>query len=323
MSTVLATSKALPLGDAQFVADVRTGLSRNGQKRLPPKYFYDALGSILFEAITQLPEYGLWRAEHGLLREHAAEIATLAGAANVIELGSGSATKTAVLLRALLRHRRVAYCAIDVSATALELTHQALGGLAGLNLRSIESEYLAGLEAALHSRAGGVTLVLLLGSSLGNLDSMASMRFLRGVRALLQPGDALLLGADLLKDEARMLAAYDDVLGVTAAFNLNLLGRMNRELGADFALERFNHRVRFNHETYNVEMHLESCGENVVHFRDGFSVLLHDCETIHTENSHKYTLGELESLIAQSGLRSAAQWIDEDWKYASCLLFAI
>ncbi|MDE2052531.1 MAG: L-histidine N(alpha)-methyltransferase, partial [Gammaproteobacteria bacterium] len=135
-----------------FLAEARAGLTRGGQKSMPPRYFYDALGSALFEAITQLPEYGLWRAEHRLLEAHAPEVAVLASAARVIELGSGSAGKTALLLRALLQQRLVTYCAVDVSPAALEMTRRQLAGLAGLRVRTVESEYLLGLRAAMQAR---------------------------------------------------------------------------------------------------------------------------------------------------------------------------
>lgn len=323
MNSAPWTSKAGFLADEQFAADVQSGLAYRGQKSLPPKYLYDTLGMVLFEAITQLPEYGLWRAEHALFQEHAGEIARRTSASNVIELGSGSATKTAVLLKALLRHQSISYWAVDVSSTALELTHRTLSGMDGLRLHSVQGEYVFGLDIARRSATRGTSLVLLLGSSLGNLDFAASMRFLRHVRAGLKPGDGLLLGADLLKDEARLLAAYDDAIGLTAAFNLNLLVRMNRELGADFAVRRFKHRARFNTETHDVEMHLESLGEQRVHFVNGFSLALQDKETILTETSHKYSLAELDCLAANCGFNVAGHWTSPEWQFASRLLVAV
>ncbi len=307
----------------RFAAEARAGLTRGGQKSLPPKYFYDALGSTLFEAITQLPEYGLWRAEHRLFETHAADIAALAPAATVIELGSGSATKTALLLRALLRQRPVTYSGVDVSPAALEMTRRELAALAGLRLRMIASEYLPGLDTAVQARiAHSSALVLLLGSSLGNLDFGASVRFLCHVRAALQPGDHLLLGADLIKDESLMRAAYDDALGVTAAFNLNLLARMNRELGTDFTLTRFRHRVRFNCDTNDVEMHLESLVDQTVHIAQ-IAVPLRAGETIHTESSHKYSPDELDRLAENCGFRTAARWTDREGSFASSLCVAV
>lgn len=312
----------VPSTRSSFLSEACAGLLRSGQKRLPPKYFYDALGSSLFEAITQLPEYGLWRAERRLLEAHAAQIAALAPASTAIELGSGSAAKSALLLRAFLRQRPVAYCAIDVSSAALEMTSRELAGLAGLRVRTIESEYLPGLDAAVRSPVvPGPTLVLLLGSSLGNLDFATSVRFLRHVRLALQPGDHLLLGSDLTKPEPQMLGAYDDPLGVTAAFNRNLLARMNRELGADFVLPLFQHRVRFNRETHDIEMHLESLVDQTVRFA-GFTVDFRAGETIHTESSHKYSLAEIDRLADNCGFRTAQHWVDREGYFANSLCVA-
>jgi L-histidine Nalpha-methyltransferase len=302
-----------------FAADARAGLTGSGQKSMPPKYFYDAVGSALFEAITQLPEYGLSRAERRLFEMHAAQIATLAPATTVIELGSGSAAKTALLLRALLRQRPVTYCAVDVSTAALEMTRSGLSGLAGLRVRTLGSEYLPGLDTAVQARiAHGSVLVLLLGSSLGNLDFTSSVRFLRHVRAALQPGDHLLLGADLIKAEPQLIAAYDDAQGVTAAFNRNLLARMNRELGAHFALTQFQHRVRFNRATHDVEMYLESLVDQTVQFAD-FAVTFRAGETIHTESSHKYSLAELDRLEDNCGFRTIMRWLDSEGQFVSSL----
>lgn len=309
--------------EARFAADVRAGLLRPGQKSVPPKYLYDTLGSLLFEAITQLPEYGVWRAELALFEAHAPAIAAACPAVNVVELGSGSASKTTLLLQALLRRHPLRYCAVDVSAAALALTRQSLASLEGLRQRSIEAEYLPGLEMALQSRADGATLVLLVGSSLGNLDFAASVRFLRQMRSSLRPGDALLLGADLLKPDSVLLQAYDDALGVTAAFNLNLLVRMNRELGANFDLGQFRHRARLNHDTHDVEMHLESRAAQRVQFADGLAITLQEGETIHTESSHKYSLAELDHLGENSGFRLSEQWLDEQWRFVSRLYTAV
>lgn len=312
-----------PATGTAFAIDAQTGLARSGQKRMPPKYLYDALGSTLFEAITQVPEYGLCRAERSLLETHAADMAALAPATTVIELGSGSATKSVLLLRALLRQRPVTYCAIDVSSAALDMTRQQLAGLINLRVRAIESEYLPGLHTAMQGPSGhGLTLVLLLGSSLGNLDFGASVRFLRQVRQSLRVGDHLLLGTDLIKPEPQLLAAYDDALGVTAAFNRNLLVRMNRELGTDFALAQFAHHVRFNRETHDVEMHLKSLIDQTVRSPE-FAVTFRAGESIHTESSHKYSLAELDVLAQDCGFRSAAHWIDDEGQFASNLWVAV
>jgi dimethylhistidine N-methyltransferase len=322
MTRPLDVVRAAP-APPSFAADVRAGLTGAGGKSLPPKYFYDALGSALFEAITQLPEYGLWRAERLLLDEHAAEIAALTQATMVVELGSGSANKTVHLLRALLRQHPVSYCTVDLSAAALAMTRRELADLQGLSLRGLEHEYLHGLKLALATRSNrsNRTLVLFLGSSLGNFDPSASQRFLTDIRATLRTGDSLLLGADLDKSVDRLLAAYDDPLGVTAAFNLNLLARMNRELGADFDLPQFRHRARFNAVARDVEMHIESLCDQVVHFSAaGFAVPFRRGETIHSESSHKYSIEELGRLTTTAGFERAAQWVSAHWDFASSLL---
>jgi L-histidine N-alpha-methyltransferase len=314
-----------PLSGAAFAHDVRAGLTAKGQKSLLPKYLYDALGSALFEAITQLPEYGLWRAERRLLKEHAAEISAAAAASSVVELGSGSAKKTAYLLQALLRRQAVKYWSIELSRAAIDMTRLELAGLSRLEFSGIEQEYLPGLDIAMATRqTGGHALVLFLGSSLGNFDDLEGVRFLQQVRRILRPGDTLLLGADLVKPRDQLLAAYDDSLGVTGAFNLNLLVRMNRELGADFRLEQFRHRARFNADLRDVEMHIESrCDQEVRFSIAGFSAKFQAGETIHTESSHKYSLEELGQIIQSSGFRCTSQWIDGEWLFASSLCTAV
>lgn len=317
----------MPAGSPRdrFLRDVRDGLCRSGQKVLPPKYFYDDLGSALFDAITCLPEYGITRAERRLLERHADDIAQRAPAQWVIELGSGSGSKTRCVLDALLARTPVDYCSIEISRAALQQSLRALDGVPGLQVRGIATEYLDGLQVALQPRRlNERALVLFLGSSLGNFDTPTANRFLQRVRDALRAGDHLLLGNDLRKPEATLLAAYSDALGVTAAFNRNLLLRMNRELGADFDLARFAHRVRFNAARGDVEMHLESMGDQHVHVRDGdFSVALQAGETIHTESSHKYSLAEIDVLAHAAGFVRRAQWCDEEWPFASTLLEAV
>jgi L-histidine N-alpha-methyltransferase len=284
----------------QFRADVRAGLGRAGQKSLPPKYLYDELGSLLFDAITRLPEYGVWRAERRLLVQHAAEIAELSGADLVVELGSGSASKTRSVLEALLQHGPVTYCAVH----------------------GIARDYLPGLEEALRGRAPGKrALILFLGSSLGNFDYVAGVRFLHSIQRSLRSGDSLLLGTDLEKPEEQLIAAYDDALGVTAAFDLNLLVRMNRELDANFVLSRFRHRARYDPQRRNVEMHIESsCAQKIDIPGAGMSLEMLGGETIHTENSHKYSAREIEESAIVSGFARLRQWCDEEWPFASNLL---
>ena len=307
-----------------LLADVCAGLCRDGQKTLPPKYLYDELGSMLFDAITRLPEYGVWRAERRLLEAHAETIAGTSKAGFVVELGSGSAEKTRSVLEALLDRRPVTYCPVEISVSALDHAQRALSDLDSLEFRGIAREYLAGIEEALRYRAPGVpALVLFLGSSLGNFDPLASFRFLQSIRRMLLPGDGLLLGADLEKPEPRLLAAYDDALGVTAAFNLNLLVRMNRELDADFDLAHFRHRVRFDRARHNVEMHIESLRDQEIRIGSGeFTVTFRRGETIHTESSHKYSIDEIEDLMRGTGFRRAEHWCDNDWAFATGLYMA-
>lgn len=308
----------------RFAADVREGLGGHGRKSLPPRYLYDALGSALFEAITCLPEYGVWRAERRVLERRAEDIAALCAADTVVELGSGSATKTRLVLEALLRRRRLAYVAVDVSAAALAASRSTLHDLPGMSARFVEADYLAGFERALAARrADERVLALFLGGSLGNFAAAEARHWLRRVRRGLRPGDALLLGADLDKPAQRLLPAYADPLGVTAAFNRNLLVRMNRELGADFDLSRFRHRARFDPHTRDVEMHLEStCAQRVRFAHLGLAVSFDAGETIHTESSHKYHEQEVDDLAAAAGFRRADGWRDGEWPFLVGLYFA-
>lgn len=308
-----------------FALDARAGLSRDGQKTLPPKYLYDAVGSALFEAITQLPEYGVWRAERRLLIDNADDIARSADASMVIELGSGSASKTSYLLRALLRRRPVSYCVVEISRAALEMTQRELASLSGLSVYGVEAEYLAGLEEALRTRPDkGKVLVLFLGGSIGNADYLTNVRFLQRVRRLLRSGDGLLIGADLEKPIETLLAAYDDPVGVTAAFNLNYLARMNRELGADFRLGNFSHRARFDTHKHDVEMHLVSLCEQAVHIpAASLSLSLLEGETIHTESSHKFSMDEIADLTSCAGFEGVLHYCDDEWRFVSGLYRAI
>ena len=309
----------------EFAADVRAGLTRSGQKELPSKYLYDALGSKLFEAICELPEYGLTRADERLLQRHAKEIVErIPGGVIVCELGSGSGRKTRWILEALSRRRHTAYYPIDISASALAACERELADIRSVGIVGLEREYLDGLlEVAARRPDGHHILVLFLGSTIGNCSHPADLTFLRHTRALLQPGDGLLLGTDLEKPIPQLIEAYEDPLGVTAAFNLNLLSRINRELGADFPLDRFRHAARFNSETHSIEMHLCSTRAQTVHIlRADLSIPFSENETIWTENSHKYTIDEVAALAEGAGFHVSAQWIDRDWPFAESLLIA-
>src|ERR1700726_1388614 len=256
MLTQTLTTAASP----ELIADVRHGLTMPGQKELPSKFLYDDVGSALFEVISVLPQYGLTRADERLLRRHADEIANqVPGPVAVAGLGSGSGKKTRWLLKAFCRRQHISYFPIEISPTALAMCERELGDIESMSIVGFEREYLDGLvEVAARRREGQNLLVLFLGSTIGNFDRPAAATFLRQVREILQPVDSLLLGTDLEKPIPQLLAAYADPLGVTAAFNLNLLARINRELDADFALDEFEHVARFNPEARSVEMHLLS-----------------------------------------------------------------
>ena len=244
----------------EFAEEVRAGLTKPGQKELPSKYLYDDIGSALFEVISHLPEYGLTRADDRLLRRHAQDIIDrVPGPVVVAELGSGSGRKTRWLLEALARRQRTLYHPIEISRAALIRCQQELRDLESVSILGFEREYLDGLlEIAAHRKRGQHLLILFLGSTIGNFDRDAGIEFLVAIRRILRSGDSLLLGTDLEKPLPRLIAAYDDAIGVTAAFNLNLLARANRELGADFALDQFRHEARFNPKTHSIEMHLRS-----------------------------------------------------------------
>lgn len=308
-----------------FATDVRTGLTRPDQKELPSKYLYDDVGSALFEVISHLPEYGLTRADERLLRRHAREIVErVPGPVAVAELGSGSGKKTRWLLEAFCRRQRTSYYPVEISHAALVMCERELSDIDAISIVGFEREYLDGLlEVAAYRKPGQHLCVLFLGSTIGNFDRAAGVDFLSGVRSILQPGDSLLLGTDLEKSSSQLLQAYDDELGVTAAFNLNLLARVNRELAADFVLPDFKHRARINSEARSVEMHLESKWHQVVSIPMAEVVVeFHEGETIWTESSHKYSPDEIFQTAQKAGFRCEVQWIDERWPFAENLLIA-
>ena len=309
----------------EFASDVRAGLTRAGQKELPSKYLYDDVGSALFEVISHLPEYGLTRADERLLRRHASDIVDrLATPVAVAELGSGSGKKSRWVLEALCRKQRTFYYPVEISRSALAMCVRELRDIDSISILGFEREYLDGLlEVAAQRKGGQHLLVLFLGSTIGNFDRPAGVEFLAEVRRILEPGDSLLLGTDLEKPSTQVLAAYDDELGVTAAFNLNLLARVNRELDADFDLRQFSHRARINHEARSVEMHLRSMRRQMVSIPAAdLRVEFLEGETIWTESSHKYSAEEIFQMARDAGFRCEAQWIDEQWLFAENLLTA-
>ena len=302
--------------------DVREGLSRAGQKQLPCEYFYDDVGTALFEAITVLPEYGLTRADTRLIRRLAPELrAHLPAHMAVAELGSGAGTKTRRILESLAPGVPVDYYPIDVSASALTRCVLEMAGCANVN--PIEESYLTGLREVVCRRPGQPLLVLFLGSTIGNFARADAQEFLLQVRACLKPGDAMLLGTDLIKPLGRMLLAYDDPAGVTAAFNRNLLARINRELNADFALRNFAHEARWDPHHRRIEMHLRSVKPQRVHIRAaGFDCELRQDETIWTESCHKFYAEEVREMADAADFECRAQWLDETWPFAESLLAA-
>ncbi len=322
----MATTAPALDGTAVFAADVRNGLTRPGQKELASKYLYDDVGSKLFDVISLLPEYGLTRADERLLRGHAdGMVDRLPGEVVVAELGSGTGSKTRWILEALRRRRHTLYFPIEISPIALAMCRRELREIEHISVVGVEREYLDGLrEVAARRRAGQRMLVLFLGSTIGNFTHPADLNFLKDIRGILHPADALLVGTDLEKPVDRLIAAYDDALGVTAAFNLNLLVRINRELDADFALDGFEHEARFNSESRSIEMHLRSTRrQRVTISKAGLSVALREGETIWTESSHKFSLAEVEALARKSGFRREAQWVDAEWPFAETLLVAV
>ncbi len=309
----------------EFATDVRAGLTKAGQKELPSKYLYDEVGSALFEVISCLPEYGLTRADERLLSRHCREIVELLPApVAVAELGSGSGKKTRWVLEALCRRQRTSYYPIEISHAALAMCERQLGDIDSVSILGFEREYLDGLlEVAAQRRPGQHLLVLFLGSTIGNFDRHAGLNFLREMRQTLLPGDSLLLGTDLEKPRTQLIAAYDDELGVTAAFNLNLLSRINRELDADFDLKQFQHLAQVNEEARSIEMHLLSRCRQVVNISTAeLLVEFDEGETIWTESSHKYSAEDVFRLAQDSGFCCRAQWIDSEWPFAESLLVA-
>jgi L-histidine N-alpha-methyltransferase len=311
---------------SEFATEISVGLSHPGQKELPSKYLYDEVGSALFDVICLLPEYGLSRAGMRLVERHSHDIiGRLPAPVVVAELGSGSGQKTRWLLEALSRRQRVNYYPIDISGSALSRCQQELGQMDMVSIVGFERAYLDGLqEVAARRRKGEHIFVLFLGSTIGNFDRPAGDQFLREVRGVLNEGDALLLSTDLEKPVAQLRLAYDDPAGVTAAFNKNLLGRINRELGGDFDLTQFEHLVRYDETERRIEMHLRSkVWQRITIRKAGFGFFMREGETIWTESSHKYKPQEVIQMGERTGYRCAGQWFDTEWQFAQNLFFAV
>jgi dimethylhistidine N-methyltransferase len=308
------TKLALSLAD-----QVRRGLGDPVQKWMPAAALYDDVGSALFEAITALPEYGLTRADVRLLATHSRDVARLSGATRIIELGSGSGVKTRHLLSAF--PRGIVYSPVDVSRAALD---RCVAELAGFEVRPVQDEFGPGLLTALSGRGSEPVLVAFLGSNIGNFERHAIVPFVADLRSELRRGDALLLGADLVKPVEKLLLAYDDPAGVTAAFNRNLLARLNREFGGNFNVRYFDHEARWDAESRRIEMHLRARSpQRVFLSRLNLALRVEAGETIWTESSHKFEVAELTDMAGLAGFSTTSVWTDAEWPFAELLFRAV
>ena len=320
------SAQAPPLESVvDFAADVRRDLALT-PKQIQSKYLYNALGSALFEAICRLPWYRITRAEGRLLKRYSGEmVESLEDPITIVELGSGSGEKLAMLAERLRsRRKRVLVHLVDISPAALELSERTLGALEHVSVVGHRATYEEGLRHAATQRPeAGTLLVIFLGSNIGNFDRPASDEFLREIRSCLRPEDALLLGTDLVKPESDLLLAYDDPLGVTAAFNKNLLTRMNTELLADFDLQGFDHRAVWNAAESRVEMHLESRRAQTVRIpRSEIEVRFVAGERIWTESSYKYSRERVAAMGDAAGFALREQWLEPDARFAVTLFAA-
>jgi len=301
----------------QFAADVRYYLSLT-PRQLPSRYLYDDLGSALFESICRLPWYTITRAELRLLTAHGDSVfRRLPSLSRVVELGPGNGEKLRTLLEAAPRRQGpIDLHLIDVSPSALAIAAQTIGSVGDVRVITHQATYDSGLREAQRQRTGR-TLVAFLGSNIGNFDPPGAAAFLQNIRASLKNGDAVLLGVDLVKPRERLLVAYDDPLGVTAAFNRNLLLRINRELDASIDLDGFVHRAVWNAEHGRVEMHLVARSDQTLHIpRAQVDERLHAGETIWTESSYKYVPEQIDDLLESCGFNPTGQWNDRDDGFA-------
>jgi L-histidine N-alpha-methyltransferase len=337
MTEPATTHPHAPGARQAFADDVQYYLSLQ-PRQLPSFYLYDGLGSALFEAICWLPWYRVTRAEKRLLAAHGRAIfehgresrgdgsttpvSVSRPISRIVELGPGNGDKLATLIASgRSRPARLDVHLVDLSPTALASASRLLGTLDQVTVTTHEASYEAGLaEIASDTRAGGRTLTLFLGSNIGNFDPPGAGAFLRGIRSTLLKRDGLLIGADLVKDERELLSAYDDPLGVTAAFNLNLLVRINSELGGDFDLDRFAHRALWNAEHSRVEMHLVSrCNQVVRIAAAGLEITIAEGESIWTESSYKYTPAGVVAMLERAGFHLVEQWVDRQDGFAVTL----
>ena len=321
----LDTERPEPVPDAEvdaqiirdaFAADVCEWLQRT-PRQLPSKYFYDELGSALFEAICRLPWYRITRAETAMLARHApAILSTFAGGVTLAELGCGSGDKLATFADGAQRDFPLIQL-IDISAAALDMARYRLQAIGFDAILPHHASYEEGLDRAGRARTDDPMLVLFLGSNIGNFDRPVAEQMLVMIRGMLRPGDGLLLGSDLVKPERELLLAYDDPLHVTAAFNLNLLRRINDELGGDFDLDAFDHRASWNASEQRVEAHLVSRRRQRVRIlQAGLTLTFEAGEAIWTESSHKYEPSQVIADGLAAGFDDAEQWIDEEARFA-------
>jgi L-histidine N-alpha-methyltransferase len=310
--------KLSPIAD-----DVLQGLTRT-PKTLSPKLFYDAAGSELFERITELPEYYPTGTEREILHQCAPAIVQQTGDSTVIvELGAGSAAKTTLVLDAFVQtHQPITYYPVDVSAAALDFCSERMREmLPSVRVVPKVLDFTHGMPQ--FRQIPGRKLFLFIGSSIGNFEPLEAGLFLKQVRSSMNSGDALLLGTDMRKSPNVLIPAYDDAQGVTAAFNKNLLTRINRELGGDFDLDSFAHRAVWNDELSRIEMHLESLRDQSVNIDAlGLSIQFKKGETIHTENSYKFTMPMIEAIAGNGGFAIEHTWTDPQLWFTVHLLRA-
>ena len=314
-----------PAETAQFAADLQYYLMQE-PRQLPSRYLYDPLGSALFEAICRLPWYRITRAEERLLATHGNDVFWRVRPSRIVELGSGSGEK----LRILLAARGAVADAIDVhlvdvSSSALETARRALQVFEHVQVAVHQTRYEQGLREVCQDRTNADrVLVAFLGSNIGNYDPPGANAFLRSVRRHVRPGDALLLGVDLVKPKDELYLAYDDPLGVTAAFNRNLLVRINRELDGDFDLAEFAHQAVWNEAESRVEMHLVARSAQEIHVPAAqLAFTMHEGDRIWTESSYKYRPDNMVGLLEHAGFRLAGQWIDQTDQFALTLVEAL
>lgn len=307
--------------DADFARHVYEGLSGKN-KRLDPRYFYDECGSRLFEEICEQPEYYPTRTEASILAEQGGSIVDAAGDGKIalVEFGSGSSTKTRILIREIMaRQKELHYFSIDISLSMLLEAGRSLEGeFSGLKVMQVHSDYASGIDHI--EKAEGRKIILFLGSSIGNFDPDDAVAFLSDVARRMDRDDLLLVGFDLQKDEEILFRAYNDENGITARFNRNVLARINRELGGEFDLASFDHRAYYDGQRNRIEMHLVSNKEQDVRVRHAGRFHFRKGESIHTESSYKYTCEQIEDLANAAGLTVRRHFTDENSWFDLALL---